>query len=147
MTTELEHGLCPLQHQIVHRTLVLQFTHLFGTKTGEDGDRHDLDAGLGGQRCLHHRAIAVDRGKADAPVGKLSHRQPHRGRDVIELEVEHHLTALGNDVVDHRPATGKEQLQADLKKSDLPGQPVDQGQGLAGIGQIQSKDNALFQRD
>ena len=145
VAAEAEHALGPLQHQVVHRTGTAQFRHLARAEAGEHGHRQDAHAGVRGQGRLHHRRIAVHGGKGDAAAGELLHRQPHRGRDVVQLEVEHHLAAAADDVVHHRPAAGKEQLQADLEEADPFGQPVDQGQGRGRVGQVEGEDDALLQ--
>ena len=147
MGAEAECALGPLQHQVFHRTGTAQFSRLARAEAGEHGHRQDAHAGVRGQGRLDHRRIAVHGGEGDAAAGELLHRQPHRGRDVVQLEVEHHLAAAADDVVHHRPAAGKEQLQADLEEADPFGQPVDQGQGRGRVGQVEGEDDALLQGD
>ncbi len=122
-------------------------TEIGATQAGQHSDRNQLGRGRRFihrlARRLHHLEAAqgMDIGHPDAEIGGSTAGLGDGIGYVMKLQVEKDLEPKRGQLFDQRRTGTDEQLLADLELALVWGEPFDQGQGSAGIGEVEGDDD------
>src|SRR5882672_11048892 len=136
------------EHQLFNVTAETEVVEIATIETGEHGDGKNLDVALRLRRSFHDGLIAVHGREAYAAIAQAPHCGRNRGRDIEELEIDEYPVALADHPVEQLEVlAGHEELEPELVEAHRVTQAIDQSARAAGVGDVESEDQALTRGD